>query len=329
MTIDELRKKIDEKDDALSGIFAERMALCKEIGKIKAEENRAINASERENEIIVRVAKNKPEELVKYVALFYRNVFSLSKAYQSEFYAENALIGKKISESVRKNVVSATIAARAEAEERAVALTAFPVAVVTEFGSDEGIIKAVKSGLCDFAILPCDEGDGFMAETLGKIIENDLSVVNVIDCERSSGGKTPKNAETAKTTEAAETAETAEIHKTAEIAELHETAKTAKAGKIGYAVLAATPTIFAGADRAAVVLEMKNAAGSLLLPASRLAGAGLNVTQIKTFAKDRLKTLVFIEFECDVTQTETLNVIAELSGSSEKFRFLGAYKHTL
>lgn len=293
MTIDELRKKIDEKDDALSELFAERMALCKEIGKVKAGENRAINASERENEIIVRVAKNKPEELIKYVALFYRNMFSLSKAYQSEFYAENALVGKKISESVRKPVVSATIAARAGAEERAVASTVFPVSVVTEVKNDEGIIKAVKSGLCDFAILPCDDGDGFMSDALEKIIENDLSVVGVADCERN----------------------------------LDE--KTGKTQKIGYAVLAAKPMIFAGADRAAVALEMKNAAGSLLLPVSRLAGAGLNVTQIKTFAKDRLKTLVFIEFECDVTQTETLNVIAELSGSSDKFRFLGAYKHTL
>ena len=290
MTIDELRKKIDEKDDALSELFAERMALCREIGKVKAGENRAINASERENEIIVRIAKNKPKELIKYVALFYRNMFSLSKAYQSEFYAENSLIGKKISESVRKTDVSATIAARAGEEESAVASTVFPVTVVTEFKTDEGIIKAVKSGLCDFAMLPCDEGDGFMSGTLEKIIENDLSVVGVTDCERSSCGKTQK---------------------------------------IGYAVLAAKPTIFTGADRSAVVLEMKNAAGSLLLPVSRLAGAGLNVTQIKTFAKDRLKTLVFIEFECDVTQTETLNVIAELSGSSEKFRFLGAYKHTL
>lgn len=299
MTIDELRKKIDEKDDALSELFAERMALCKEIGKVKAEENRAINASERENEIIVRVAKNKPEELIKYVALFYRNMFSLSKAYQSEFYAENALAGKKISESVRKPVVSATIAARAGAEERAVASTVFPVAVVTEFKNDEGIIKAVKRGLCDFAILPCDDGDGFMSETLEKIVGNDLSVVGVADCERNSDEKT------------------------------ETTQKTEKTQKIGYAVLSAKPMIFSGADRAAVALEMKNAAGSLLLPVSRLAGAGLNVTQIKTFAKDRLKTLVFIEFECDVTQTETLNVIAELSGSSEKFRFLGAYKHTL
>lgn len=302
MTIDELRKKIDEKDDALSELFAERMALCKEIGKVKAGENRAINASERENEIIVRVAKNKPEELIKYVALFYRNIFSLSKAYQSEFYAENALVGKKISESVRNPVVSATIAARAGAEERAVASTVFPVSVVTEFKNDEGIIKAVKSGLCNFAMLPCDDGDGFMSDTLEKIIENDLSVVGVADCERDSDEETRKT---------------------------EKTGKTQKMQKIGYAVLAAKPTIFAGADRAAVALEMKNAAGSLLLPVSRLAGAGLNVTQIKTFAKDRLKTLVFIEFECDVTQIETLNVIAELSGSSEKFRFLGAYKHTL
>lgn len=290
MTIDELRKKIDEKDDALSELFAERMALCKEIGKVKAEENRAINASGRENEIIVRVAKNKPEELIKYVALFYRNVFSLSKAYQSEFYAENAIIGKKISESVRKPAVSATIAARVSAEERAVASTVFPVAVVTEFRNDEGIVKAVKNGLCDFAVLPCDEGDGFMSDTLEKIIENDLSIVGMIDCERNPDGETRKTC---------------------------------------YAVLAAKPTIFAGADRAAVVLELKNTAGGLLLPVSRLAGAGLNVTQIKSFGCGRMKTLAFIEFECDVTQKETLNVIAELSGSSEKFRFLGAYKHTL
>ena len=268
MTIDELRKKIDEKD----------------------EENRAINASGRENEIIVRVAKNKPEELIKYVALFYRNVFSLSKAYQSEFYAENAIIGKKISESVRKPVVSATIAVRVSAEERAVASTVFPVAVVTEFKNDEGIVKAVKNGLCGFAVLPCDEGDGFVSDTLEKIIENDLSIVGMIDCERNPDGETRKTC---------------------------------------YAVLAAKPTIFAGADRAAVVLELKNTAGSLLLPVSRLAGAGLNVTQIKSFGCGRMKTLAFIEFECDVTQKETLNVIAELSGSSEKFRFLGAYKHTL
>ena len=114
MDIKDLRKQIDEKDDKLSEIFTERMLLCKEIGKVKARENVAINALGRENEIIARVAKNKPEELVKYVALLYRNIFSLSKAYQSEFYAENAEICKKIAGYIgQTDKVSAQIAVSA------------------------------------------------------------------------------------------------------------------------------------------------------------------------------------------------------------------------
>ncbi len=321
MKIEELRKKIDEKDDELSRLFAERMALCKEIGMVKAKENKAITSRERENEIIVRVAKDKPEELVKYIALFYRNIFSVSKAYQSEFYSENAALGQEIISSVRQTpLISANIAVCGKSV-GAVVAEAFPVTVVTEFKNTDGAVKAVKSGLCDFVALPCDFGDGFLSETVKKIEENDLNIVKITETDDVPTESNEKRAVSGR-----------ENLKACEGS--IETKVKACDGLTGTnlracAVLSAKPIILKGADRAAVVVGLKNSAGSLLLPVSRLAGAGLNVTEIKTVFSDKLKTFTFIEFECDVMQKETLNVIAELKNTSEYFRFLGAYRKTV
>lgn len=294
MDIKDLRKQIDEKDDELSKIFTERMLLCKEIGRIKAKEKVAINASERENEIIARVAKDSPDELVKYVALLYRNIFSLSKAYQSEFYAENAELCEKIAGYIRQtDKVSASVAVFGGENARYAARRAFPVTVTTDFKNADGAIKAVKSGLCEFAVLPAGEGDCFGAETIKTIVENDLFIVKTIETEGAEG----------------------------------ENPKVGGRGK--YVVLSPEGAIFKGADRVSVALELNNRAGSLLMPVSRISGAAYNVTEIKSIAKNAFKTLVFIEFECDISSREALNLMSELKVSSENFYFLGAYRQTV
>lgn len=295
MDIKDLRKQIDEKDDKLSEIFTERMLLCKEIGKVKARENVAINALGRENEIIARVAKNKPEELVKYVALLYRNIFSLSKAYQSEFYAENAEICKKIAGYIgQTDKVSAQIAVFGGEKARFAAQRSFPVTVITDFKTAEGAIKAIKSGLCEFAVLPAGENDCFNEEVIKSIVENELFIVKTIETENTGGEENTK-----------------------------------ACGKNKLVVLSFRGEIFKGADRVSVALELNNRPGSLLMPISRISGAAFNVTEIKSIAENSFKTLVFIEFECDISSREALNLMSELKVSSENFFFLGAYKQTV
>ena len=288
MEIEELRQLIDEKDDELSGLFVERMELCKEIGKIKAERKMSVTAAERENEIIVRAVKNKPEELAKFIALFYRNIFSLSKAYQSEFYAENAETAQ-IASSVIPPVFSASVAAVAGENAFRISERAFPVAAVTEFKNAEGALKAAERGFCDYAILPAGDENGFSPDFLTHIINKNLSVVKVI--EEENGENDSK--------------------------------------KIRYAALSAKKKIFSGADRMAFVIEAKNSSGSLLLPVSRIAGAGLNVTEIKSLTATPFKTEVFIEFEGDVTASSSLGVLADVKNSAESFKFLGAYRYTV
>ena len=295
MDIKDLRKQIDEKDDELSKIFTERMLLCKEIGKVKAKEKVAINASERENEIIARVAKNSPDELVKYVALLYRNIFSLSKAYQSEFYAENAELCDKIAGYIRQtDKVSASVAVFGGENARYAARRSFPVTVVTDFKNADGAIKAVKSGLCEFVVLPAGEGDCFGAETIKTIVENGLFIVKTIETESEEKEE-----------------------------------KSKLGGKLKYVVLSPEGAVYKGADRVSVAMELDNRAGSLLMPVSRISGAALNITEIKSIAKNAFKTLVFIEFECDISSREALNLMSELKVSSENFHFLGAYKQTV
>ncbi len=299
MDIKDLRKQIDEKDDELSKIFIERMLLCKEIGKIKAKENVAINASERENEIIARVAKSSPEELVKYVALLYRNIFSLSKAYQSEFYAANVELCGKIAGYIKQtDKVSASVAVFGGENARYAARRSFPVTVITDFKNADGAIKAIKGGLCEFAVLPAGEGDCFHAETIKTIAENGLFIVKTIETERTEE-------------------------------EGAEGENQKDGGRSKYVVLSAEGAIYKGADRVSVALELSNGAGSLLMPVSRISGAALNITEIKSIAKNAFRTLVFIEFECDVSSREALNLIFELKVSSENFYFLGAYKQTV
>lgn len=295
MNIKDLREQIDEKDDKLSEIFTERMLLCKEIGKVKARENVAINVFERENEIIARVAKDKPEELVKYVALLYRNIFSLSKAYQSEFYAENTEICQKIAGYMKQtDKVSAQIAVFGGEKARFAARRSFPVTVITDFKNADGAIKAVKSGLCEFAVLPAGENGCFNEEVIKSIVENELFIVKTIETENTGGEENTK-----------------------------------ACGKNKFVVLSFRGEIFKGADRVSVALELDNRPGSLLMPVSRISGAAYNVTEIKNIAKNVFKTLVFIEFECDVATKEALNLMSELKVSSENFYFLGAYKQTV
>lgn len=303
MDIKDLRKQIDEKDDKLSEVFTERMLLCKEIGKVKARENAAINASERENEIIARVAKDKPEELVKYVALLYRNIFSLSKAYQSEFYAENSGIGNKITGYMKNtDKISASVAVFGGEKARYAARRSFPVTVITDFKNSDGAIKAVRSGLCDFVVLPAGEGDGFGADVIETIAENGLFIVKTIETECENGGSD---------------------------AESCGKSFGKSCGKSKFVVLSSDGAVFKGADRVSVALELDNRPGSLLMPVSRISGAAYNVTEIKSIAKNVFKTLVFIEFECDVMTKEALNLMSELKISSGNFYFLGAYKQTV
>ena len=57
MELDDLRKKIDEADEELLNIIAERLSLMPKIAAIKQSQNISINQETREKEVIEKIRK--------------------------------------------------------------------------------------------------------------------------------------------------------------------------------------------------------------------------------------------------------------------------------
>lgn len=77
-----LRKEIDIIDDNIIKLLNERVMISKNIGKIKKYNNINIICSNRENEIIDRLANNSFILPKNDILLIYNNIFNISKTYQ-------------------------------------------------------------------------------------------------------------------------------------------------------------------------------------------------------------------------------------------------------
>ena len=80
-----MRKKIDEIDDKLLGLFKERLEVSKKIGSLKKKYKMEIFDPQREQEIIDGCTQNISEDEKVYVEKFLRNLMDISKEVQSKW----------------------------------------------------------------------------------------------------------------------------------------------------------------------------------------------------------------------------------------------------
>ena len=165
MSLDELRKQIDEIDDKISELYVKRMEVCKQIGIEKANIGSAVNVSEREKAVINRITNGKSDDMKRYLKLLYDTVFFQSKNYQGKFVKANsdtATALRDILATERKSFpVSATVACQGvkgaysgEATEKL-----FDISDVTYFKTFEGVFNAVDKGLCEYGVLPIENSN--------------------------------------------------------------------------------------------------------------------------------------------------------------------------
>ena len=86
--------------------------------------------------------------------------------------------------------------------------------------------------------------------------------------------------------------------------------------------------IFKGADKISVVTSLESKPGSLNKMLSRFAAQGLNLTKIESrpIPNCSFEFLFYFDFEGATDNEGVINLIAALSDSSDKFKFLGCYK---
>ena len=82
MDISDLRKQIDEVDDALIRLFSQRMDIAADIARYKYEHGLPVFVPSREREVLSSISKKVDPKLEQYTHALYLMLFELSRCYQ-------------------------------------------------------------------------------------------------------------------------------------------------------------------------------------------------------------------------------------------------------
>ena len=102
MNREDYRKMIDEIDDKLVELFAQRMGVSAKIAEFKKENSLPVLDVRREREKLKAVVSEAPEELSEYTSLLYSMIFELSRNYQNKLIGAGSELADSISRAINE-----------------------------------------------------------------------------------------------------------------------------------------------------------------------------------------------------------------------------------
>ncbi len=95
MSLEDLRKKIDEADAKIARLLAERIRIAEEMGKEKEKQGKQIEDREREKAVLGKVRSIACQENISQEAIegIYRQIITISKSVQGVIVAFQGEIG--------------------------------------------------------------------------------------------------------------------------------------------------------------------------------------------------------------------------------------------
>lgn len=187
MDINELRNEINETDEKLVELFCKRMNISLEIAKYKKENNLPVLDKNRERKLLAKVSDASPQELEVYTRALYTTIFNLSRSYQHKYMNKTASISSSIKEALentskqfpKRAVVACQGVSGAYSEQACEKI--FDVPEIMFFNNFEGVFHAVRSGLCDYGILPLENSTaGSVNQVYDLMRKNKFYVVKSI-----------------------------------------------------------------------------------------------------------------------------------------------------
>ena len=162
MTLEELRKQIDEIDDRLIRDFTDRMAVVEQIAAVKGQTGKAVLDPARERQKLADVAAKLPPELEQSGYALWSMLFELSRSRQSALRDHASPLRREIQAAMEgtdklfppKASVACQGAEGAYAQLACQKLFRHPQ--VMYFGSFDAVFTAVEQGFCRFGVLPLE-----------------------------------------------------------------------------------------------------------------------------------------------------------------------------
>jgi len=163
MTLEELRKRLDEIDDKLLDLYNERLKVVHQVGELKNKTNAPIYRPEREKEILDRLKKRNKEKggllTDEAIEALFLELIAVSRSYERPEVV--AFLGPEASYTHQA------------AESRFGALGNYmPIASI------KGVFREVANGVAKFGVVPIENSfNGMVNDTISCLSEYDLKIV--------------------------------------------------------------------------------------------------------------------------------------------------------
>ena len=184
MELQELRGRIDQIDDQLVKLFAQRMDVAAQIADYKKAENLPIFVPAREREKLVDVAQKAGPEMENYTRVLYSMLFELSRSYQSKRNNVDSPLYKKITNAIENTpkLLTQTPMVACQGVEGAYSQIAcekiFKNPFIMYFKNFDGVFNAIEQGLCQYGILPLENSTaGSVKKVYDLMIQHNFSIV--------------------------------------------------------------------------------------------------------------------------------------------------------
>ena len=184
MELKDLRNEIDQIDDQLVQLFAQRMDVAARIADYKKEKCMPIFVPAREREKLVDVAEKAGPEMANYTRVLYSMLFELSRSYQSK---KNDVISPLYEEITKAIETTPQLFPQApmvacQGVEGAYSQIAcekiFKNPFIMYFKNFEGVFGAIEKGLCQYGILPLENSTaGSVKKVYDLMIKHNFSIV--------------------------------------------------------------------------------------------------------------------------------------------------------
>jgi len=164
MSLEDLRRKIDETDTKIVRLIAERIRIAQEIGKEKKKQGKQVEDSEREKRVLEKVRSIAQEEKISQedIESIYRQIVTVSKSVQGIVVAFQGEIG-------------------AYSEEAAFHFFGSSIKVKPCESLDE-VFKAVEGAEVQFGIVPIENSlEGSISRVYDLLLDSSLKVCGEIE----------------------------------------------------------------------------------------------------------------------------------------------------
>lgn len=162
MDLNQYRQRIDEIDDQLLRLFAERMEVAAGIAAYKKENNLPVLDMRREREKLLQIAEKTPEGLKDYAVSLYSLIFELSRSSQNRLLGTRSELTEQIETALRETPQlfpgNATVACQGvEGSYQQMACERlFKLPNLFFFSSFGAVFSAIESGLCHYGVIPVE-----------------------------------------------------------------------------------------------------------------------------------------------------------------------------